>query len=158
MILYHGSNVAVRRPRLFVADRRTDFGTGFYLTSSFEQATRWARLVTKRRAEGRPTVSSFLFDESEAGNLRLQKFEGATVAWLKFVGANRRGDPVEPFDIVVGPVANDKTMPTLRLYFAGDYTEEEAIRRLLPQRLQDQYAFRTPAALDLLKPREVTVV
>lgn len=72
------------------------------------------------------------------------------------MGENRRGvKPEEPDDLVIGPVANDNTMPTLRLFFAGIYTEEEAIRRLLPQKLHDQWAFKTREALDALEFCEV---
>lgn len=59
------------------------------------------------------------------------------------------------YDVVIGPVANDKTMPVISLYFAGVYTEEEAIKRLLPQKLKDQYAFRTEEAVALLTFQEV---
>lgn len=41
MILYHGSNIVVEKPKILQSDRRLDFGTGFYLTSSYEQAERW---------------------------------------------------------------------------------------------------------------------
>lgn len=36
MILYHGSNVEVTRPRLIPSKRLLDFGAGFYLTSDLE--------------------------------------------------------------------------------------------------------------------------
>lgn len=42
--------------------------------------------------------------------------------------------------------------------FAGVYSEEEAIKRLLPQRLRDQYAFKTKSALDALVFSEVMEV
>ena len=41
-------------------------------------------------------------------------------------------------------------MPVLNLYFKGAYSEEEALRRLLPQRLKDQFAMKTDAALGCL--------
>lgn len=151
MKVFHGSNVVVERPRLFRSDRRVDFGSGFYVTSSLEQASRWARLVAKRRGEGFPVVSVYELDERVFSTLTVRSFEGATVEWLRFVGDNRRGTSAEfQDDIVVGPVANDNTMPTLRLFFAGIYTEEEAIKRLMPQKLHDQYAFKTQRALDAL--------
>jgi hypothetical protein len=53
--------------------------------------------------------------------------------------------------LIVGPVANDATLPVIDDYIDGRYTREEAIRRLLPQRLTDQYAFLTPAALAFLE-------
>lgn len=42
MILYHGSNVEVREPKLLKIQRDLDFGKGFYTTSDFEQARTWA--------------------------------------------------------------------------------------------------------------------
>ena len=38
MILYHGSNVEVREPKIIVSNRTLDFGAGFYTTSNKEQA------------------------------------------------------------------------------------------------------------------------
>lgn len=85
-------------------------------------------------------------------------FNGASVEWLSFVGRCRQGEDTGTYDIVIGPVADDRTMPTLRLYFAGVYTEEEAIKRLLPQKLQDQHAFRTQRSIDALTYREARCV
>ncbi|MCF0238369.1 MAG: DUF3990 domain-containing protein, partial [Sphaerochaetaceae bacterium] len=63
--------------------------------------------------------------------------------------------PNDDYDIVIGPVANDKTMPVISLYFSGVYDIEETIKRLMPQKLQDQYAFRTEKALKALRFLEV---
>ncbi|NMM93981.1 DUF3990 domain-containing protein [Bifidobacterium oedipodis] len=156
MLLYHGSNVEVRSPKLLHSDRRLDFGTGFYLTSSFEQASRWALLTTRRRGQGEALISVFGFDRDTPPNLNILEFHGANADWLRFVSANRNGVPEQPeLDIVIGPVANDNTMPVLRRFFANIYTEEEAIRRLMTQKLKDQYAFKTQSALDALTFKEV---
>lgn len=40
MKLYHGNNVEVKEPKIIQSDRRLDFGTGFYMTTSYEQAER----------------------------------------------------------------------------------------------------------------------
>jgi len=156
MLLYHGSNVEVSHPRLLRSDRRLDFGSGFYLTSSFEQASRWASLTTRRRGRGNAQISVFEFDETSLQGLNVLEFHGANADWLRFVSTNRNGTPEQPdFDIVIGPVANDNTMPVLRRYFAQIYTEEEAIKRLMTQKLKDQYAFKTKDALDVLLFKEV---
>lgn len=42
MILYHGSSVEVREPKLLKIQRELDFGKGFYTTSDLQQATNWA--------------------------------------------------------------------------------------------------------------------
>ena len=42
MLLYHGSLEKVEVPVLDKSKESNDFGKGFYLTSSYEQAKRWA--------------------------------------------------------------------------------------------------------------------
>lgn len=156
MLLYHGSNTVVEKPKLLPLARALDFGAGFYLTTSFEQAAKWAQTTVLRRSGGVPAVSVFDFDEEALAALKILRFPAADADWLRFVARNRtlRLDD-SGYDVVAGPVANDNTMPVLNLFFSGTYTEEEALRRLLPQRLKDQYAMKTEAALAALGFREV---
>ncbi len=156
MKLYHGSNIVVEKPEILQSDRRLDFGTGFYLTSSYEQAERWAFLTVKRRGEGKPIITSYDFEENEVSSMKVTRFEGASAEWLQFVASNRNiKDFTDESDIVIGPVANDRTMPVIKLYFAGIYDEDETIKRLLPQKLKDQYAFKSEKALKSLVLSEV---
>ena len=142
----------VPNPQILISDRNLDFGVGFYLTSSLEQAERWAVLTTERRGEGNPTITVYEFDESKLADLKLLQFEKANKKWLDFVIANREKSTVtHKWDIVVGPVANDRTMPVIRLFLAKVYTAAETLRRLLPQKLHDQYTFKTEKALQYLK-------
>lgn len=60
----------------------------------------------------------------------------------------------QEWDIIVGPVANDQTASVIDLFLDGMYDEQEAIRRLLPQKLKDQYAFKTARAIHLLRCKE----
>ena len=152
MRLFHGSNVEVKMPKLMSSARALDFGRGFYLTSDFDQAARWAKTAVLRRGEGVALVSVYEFDEIAASALAILRFDSPDAGWLKYVARNRTC-PTDAFDfdIVSGPVANDNTMPVLNLYFKGAYSEEEALRRLLPQRLKDQFAMKSEAALACLE-------
>lgn len=155
MRLYHGSNVVVPRPEILNSDRKLDFGVGFYLTSSLEQAERWARLVVDRRGGGRPVVTVYEIDEAQLSTLRVRRFEKANRQWLNFVVANRESQiEDQKWDVVIGPVANDRTMPVIRLFMAKVYTAAETLRRLLPQNLHDQYTFKTVKALQRLQFKE----
>ena len=49
MILYHGSNMTVEKPRLIKRNRYLDFGFGFYTTTNRDQAVNFAQKVTERR-------------------------------------------------------------------------------------------------------------
>ena len=155
MFLYHGSNMVVSNPQILVSDRRLDFGEGFYLTSSLEQAERWAQLTTERRGVGQPTLNVYSFDESALSTLNVLRFVKANKKWLDYVVANRENRlGVQKWDLVIGPVANDRTMPVIRLFLAKVYTAAETLRRLLPQNLHDQYTFKTSTALEHLMYKE----
>lgn len=89
MILYHGSNIEVKEPKLFPHARALDFGAGFYLSSSLEQASKWAKSKVKRLKTGKPLVTVFNVEEKYMLELSILTFDRATVEWLKFVNANR---------------------------------------------------------------------
>ena len=50
---------------------------------------------------------------------------------------------------------NDNTMPVINLYLSGSYDEDEALKRLLTQKLKVQYAIKTDKALSKLILKEV---
>ena len=147
-ILYHGSNMKVDKPMLLKGQRALDFGAGFYLTSSYEQAMKWAKTVTRRRGNGQAIVNIYDLDELRLATLHVLRLNTADGDWLDYVVKNRRGQAVVgDYDVVIGPVANDSTLPVIDDYMSGNYTKEEAVRRLLPQSLTDQYAIKSTEAL-----------
>lgn len=151
MKLFHGSNVEVMKPLIRPNLRALDFGPGFYLTSSQNQAATWAKSITKRRRNGTPILNIYRFDEANASKLNTLSFEIPNADWLDFVVSNRKELLVNAtYDLVIGPVANDSTLPVIDDYMDGVYTKEEAVKRLLPQNLTDQYAFLTTNALSML--------
>ena len=154
MILYHGSNVVVEHPVVSKGKTSVDFGQAFYVTSDYEQAKRWANQVKRRRSTGTAYISEYEIDDAAFEKLRVLRFTEPNAQWLHFVADNRcqtyNGDQ---YDVVAGPVANDNTMPVVNLFISGFLDEEYAIKRLLPQKLMDQYAFKTETAVNLLQFR-----
>ena len=76
----------------------------------------------------------------------------ASRAWLHFVHENRSNPQFEhSYDIVKGPVANDRVYTTLTLWEGGFYDEEQTIRQLKTFKLIDQYLFHTDKALAYLR-------
>ena len=43
MTVYHGSYIAVEKPKIIIGKNTKDFGAGFYCTVLREQAERWAK-------------------------------------------------------------------------------------------------------------------
>ena len=64
MILFHGSNVEVTKPKLIQQNRYLDFGFVFYTTLNKEQAISFSKKVSKRRG-GSSIVSVYELIESE---------------------------------------------------------------------------------------------
>ena len=93
MILYHGSNVTVDKPRLIKQNRFLDFGFGFYTTTNREQAVNFALKMANRRKFGSASLNIYELDEKIAfASCDLLKFESPNEAWLDFVAANRQGN------------------------------------------------------------------
>lgn len=159
MILYHGSNIIVESPKLLKIQRSLDFGKGFYTTSDFDQARKWALRATKIRKSGEAVVSCYEFNEGEIANLKTLQFENTDTTWLDFVAANRRNtEEKNDWDLISGPVANDQTFTTIILYLDGYIDAESAVKQLLTQKLKDQFTFKTEKALKLLKFTEAKKV
>ncbi|ROT18781.1 DUF3990 domain-containing protein [Muribaculaceae bacterium Isolate-113 (HZI)] len=151
-ILFHGGSHIITNPEIREPERTLDFGKGFYLTTSKEQAERWVknRLLTPD-AEG--YVNTYRFDFSSVSvQLNVKIFESADEEWVDFVLANRMIDGfTHDFDIVIGPVADDKVYTQFSLFEQGVISKDTLIRELKTYRLADQYLFHTKRALPHLK-------
>lgn len=160
MKLYHGSVMAVRTPNVVRGRRNTDFGKGFYTTTNYEQAARWARIKRERMEAGKAVVTVYEFDEHllDTSDFNVMHYHGATEEWLRFVVANRRNSSPHAYDMVMGPVANDSLYATITMYEKGDLSAEAAIVQLRTHTLFDQLSFHTQAAANLLKFVEVLEV
>lgn len=149
--LYHGSTVAVRKPSLRPGRPNADFDKGFYTTSNLEQAVRWAHIKQEREEAERAVVSIYEFDESllENPDLIIRQFTGADEPWLYFVTDCRKSRPHE-FDLVQGPVANDKVFTTVNLFESGVLSAEAAILQLKAYKTYDQLSFHTDRVIKTL--------
>ena len=149
--LYHGSTVAVRKPSLRPGRPNADFGKGFYTTSNLEQAVRWAHIKQEREEAERAVVSIYEFDESllENPDLIIRQFTGADEPWLYFVTDCRKSLPHD-FDLVQGPVANDKVFTTVNLFESGVLSAEAAILQLKAYKTYDQLSFHTDRVIKTL--------
>ena len=150
MTLYHGSLEIVEKPQILQANRPLDFGTGFYTTTSLQQARRWVKLRMEQSQASVGFINSYEY--TPQGDLRTRLFRSANEAWVDFVHANRTvQDYNHDYDIVTGPVANDNVYLSFNLYESGIISKRELIRRLKTYKLVDQLLFHTERSLDTLK-------
>ena len=100
-----------------------DFGRGFYLTSSYEQAYSYVQLSVRKAkhigavpkdfdpADGQISVYKFHYDP----NILAYFFQEPSIEWLHFVAANRKKDlfpqllkKYSVIDIIGGKIADDQ--------------------------------------------------
>lgn len=159
MICYHGSDTVVDAPRILEAKRPLDFGGGFYVTSNKEQAIAWAKRVAYRNNSKKHCINVYEFDLEQAEQeATVLKFEKADEKWLDFICTNRSGRSIDDYDIVIGPVADDKVYRVVILFENGDIDKEAALKRLKTEVLSDQILFHTEKALGFLKFIEAEVI
>ena len=153
MILYHGSTALVETPEIREGGTFLDFGTGFYTTTSYEQAERWARIKMRRENKQVGYVAAYDFNyEAAQEDTIIRKFDAADMEWLLFVVNNRRGLPFsEPTDMHIGPVADDNVYQSIRFFETGIYDAEETVKRLKTEVLKDQWTFHTEKILSYCK-------
>ena len=166
-VLYHGSYCAVREPDLAKCAKYKDFGQGFYLTTDIEQARSFAKISLRHALDGGKVnadqkfgvVSSFVFNRN--GEIREKIFPVADTSWLHCVVGHRRKSSFEDivqecqrYDIIGGKIANDATNLTIAAYMLGAYgtvdskeADDLCISLLIPERLKNQYCFRTNESL-----------
>lgn len=173
MLMYHGSYIAVPAIDLGKCNAGLDFGRGFYVTTSYEQALSFVPNSVRRNIKAGNIPADFDINDGQVSVYRfhqdpallVESFPEANLDWLHFVAANRNKElfkelylRLENHDIVGGKIADDNTSRVLNGYVTGlfgtpgsDLTDSFAIQSLLPNRLKDQFCFRTEAAIKSLE-------
>ena len=176
MLLYHGSYTMVQEVRLDLCPPGKDFGRGFYMTSDEAQARRFiptslakAKSIGSASLEQAHGYVSVFRVRLTGASIKEHVFESADAEWLRYIALNRRqylakqlrreGDGlIDGCDVIIGKVANDTTNTVITTYLNGLYGEvgsdraaRTAIDLLLPDRLKDQFCFKTEHALACLR-------
>lgn len=159
MILYHGSNMKIDAIDLKKGRCGKDFGQGFYLTAVKTDAASMAQTAVQREQCGVPTLNTYFFDESALtnGELKVKVFDGYSIEWARFVNANRGNRsnlPVHDYDIVYGPIADDRIGLQMWRMAQGYIDEERFAKEIEYIRPTFQYFIGTEKALKYLKKYE----
>lgn len=116
LILYHGSNVEVKDPKIIKGRFTKDFGYGFYCTLKEEQAKRWSL------RGGKGVVSKYQYDFTQ--DLDIKIFDKMTEEWLDFIVDCRNGKSHQ-YDIVEGPMADDQIYNYITQFIQGIINREQ---------------------------------
>ena len=115
-----------------------------------------AERTVDREEAGEPILTTYQFDDSilfRPSDLKVKVFDGYSQEWAEFIMMNRRNKSYEQahdYDIVYGPIANDKVGLQINRYQLQYIPMEELIRQLSFIRPTFQYFFGTERAISLL--------
>ena len=134
MKVYHGSYTAIETIDFSFCQIKRDFGKGFYVTKFKDQAEVWA---TRKGKEYRSEAIVTEFDFSELffrdKDLNVLRFDNYNDEWLDFVILNRKNETEQQahdYDIVEGPVADDKIATEIEKYIEGLISKEQFLNDL----------------------------
>lgn len=145
MLIYHASNIIVDKPDTIHSRQNLDFGKGFYATIIREQAERYAQRFILRNGRGVLNI----YEYTPIDSFNIKSFEAYDGEWLDFVAACRMGDDIyKEFDVICGGIANDRVFNTLDLYFSNQMNKEEALKRLIYEKPNQQLCFTNQTVID----------
>lgn len=161
MIIYHGSLETVEKPEIRKSNRLLDYGSGFYATTSVEQAEAWVRRRMSEKKVSSGYINVYKYSNEQNSDIKTLIFDTPNEEWLDFVMKNRTvRDFQHNYDIVYGPVANDRVYAAFALYEGGLIDKQMLIAELKTYKLVDQFLFHSEWALRLLtfiEAKEVTL-
>jgi len=155
MIVYHGTTLEIKQPQIIKSEIGRDFGFAFYTTDIKEQAERWAirrAKIAMRKLNTRVPAIVNVYEWTDTGNLNKKHFGDASLEWLELVVKCRSDiNYSQAYDIVSGKIANDNVGETVSYVMQGIMRKEDAVERLRFEKINDQIAFCSEAAIKQLK-------
>jgi len=154
--VYHGSYLKIDNVDLSQCKPNKDFGQGFYVTKFRHHAETWATIIgRKSKVEG--VVSEFEYNENKFTQFicKIKRFEKYDGEWLDFVVMNRdenHPSPAHNYDIVEGPVADDKVQNKIKPYLEEKISKTDLLEELKYHEETHQICFCTLNSLQTLKP------
>ena len=154
MRVYHGSYTKIETIDLLKALPNKDFGRGFYVTKFRHHAETWAEIIGERH-NTLGVVTEFDYTETAFTKsvCKIKHFENYNEEWLDFVVLNRNKripEPAHDYDIVEGPVANDKVQHRIDVYLRGKIAKADFLEELKWHEETHQICFCTGRSLQML--------
>ena len=134
MQVFHGSYTEIESIDLSKCQSNKDFGKGFYVTKFRKQAEEWAEIIGKVNGTA-GVVTEFTFYERAFTDesLKVLRFSEYNDEWFDFIILNRDLETPEQkhnYDIIEGPVADDKIQRRINKFLEGEITREDFFEQL----------------------------
>lgn len=154
VVLFHGAKKDFSLPIDFLSNSKAtnDFGVGFYLGETFEQAANYISVLNRN------FVYCFCLNTK---NLKIYKF-GVDTEWMIAIAYHRgwlenyKNNPLvekivgklPSYDIIIAPIADNRMFDIIAEFVEGEITDEQCKHALSATNLGFQYVLKTSKALE----------
>lgn len=156
--LYHGTNKEFETIDLSFAKGFKDFGKGFYLTSSFSQAQKWAQ--KKGNREEKAYIYCYDVKITKNTDVKILELLSYDKEWVDFIAKSRMDGYETDYDIIYDRIADNQYQDiseALMKYADNEITVDEVIEKIKWSNPKaDQFCFKSQKALEYLE--ETTVI
>lgn len=153
VVLFHGAKKDFSLPIDFLSNSKAtnDFGVGFYLGETFEQAANYISVLNRN------FVYCFCLNTKK---LKIYKF-GVDTEWMIAIAYHRgwlenyKNSPLvekivgklPSYDIIIAPIADNRMFDIIAEFVEGEITDEQCKHALSATNLGFQYVLKTSKAL-----------
>ena len=154
VVLFHGAKKDFSLPIDFLSNYKAtnDFGVGFYLGETFEQAANYISVLNRN------FVYCFCLNTKK---LKIYKF-GVDTEWMIALAYHRgwlenyKNSPLvekivgklPSYDIIIAPIADNRMFDIIAEFVEGEITDEQCKHALSATNLGFQYVLKTSKALE----------
>lgn len=154
--LYHGTSAKFdgNNIDLSASSRPKDFGNGFYLTSIYNQAKKWATKNKNYNKSYNEIIKEYEYEKKLSKDiLKILSLNEYNEEWLEYVIKNRNNiyGIDDDYDLVIGLMADGIVKDLMKDYISDYITKEELLEELKFKYKNDQYTFKTERSLRFLK-------
>lgn len=157
--LYHGTNKKFDKFDFNKAKPFKDFGKGFYLTTDFNQAQKWAQ--RKGAKEFVAYIYCYDIDKVQACRLNILELLKYDKKWLDFICESRIKGKETDYDIIYDRIADNQyseISELLQEYVFRNISAEEVIKEIRWNNSKaDQYCFKNEKALSVLEKSNLII-
>lgn len=154
--LYHGTTAFFDQPDLSRAMPYKDFGMGFYLTTNFAQAGKWAvRRLEPDNIKYFGYIYEYILDMDVLDTLNCLELLTYDEKWVKTIAWYRNNLETQPtYDLIYDRMADSRYQELIDILQKFDRQRATAQEVLAIAQFKntnnDQYCFKTPKALSCI--------
>lgn len=157
--LYHGTNKKFDKFDFDKAKPFKDFGKGFYLTTDFNQAQKWAQRKGDKASVA--YIYCYDLDKVQASRLNILELLKYDKEWLDFICESRIKGKETDYDIIYDRIADNQyseISELLQEYMFRNISAEEVIKEIRWNNSKaDQYCFKNEKALSVLEKSNLII-